>query len=245
VLDLIRPDWPVPTQVRTLSTTRVGGISRGPWLSFNLGRHCGDDVEHVAENHRRLADHLPSAPRWLAQHHGTRLIHLDDWRPEIEADAAWTDRPGQIAAILTADCLPILLSHCQDSLVAAVHAGWRGLASGIIEQTVSQLPSARSELMAWIGPGISGRCYEVGEEVREAFVDQDPALAGAFDGSRAGHYWTDLKMIARHLLAASGVNQVHDAGLCTASEKDRFFSFRRDGGRTGRQASLIWIEATS
>jgi polyphenol oxidase len=241
-MDWIEPDWRVANRVRALATTRSGGVSRGPWASFNLGAHCGDDVEAVAENHRRLADHLPSSPRWLKQVHGTGLVHLDDWQPGIEADAAWTDRPGQVAAILTADCLPVLLAHRSDPLVAAVHAGWRGLAAGILEQTVDSLPSAPDELVAWIGPAIAQPAYEVGEAVRAAFIERDPALAVCFEVNPSGAWQADLKGIARRLLQAAGLVDVIDAGLCTAADPTRFYSYRRDDGRTGRQASLIWIE---
>jgi polyphenol oxidase len=237
----IELDWQVAEPVCAFSTTRLGGVSRGPWASFNLGQACGDDVEAVAENHRRLADHLPASPRWLKQVHGTSLIHLDDWEPGIEADAAWTDRPDQVAAILTADCLPVLLAHRSDPLVAAVHAGWRGLAAGILEQTVAALPAAPDELVAWIGPSISQPAYEVGEPVRDAFKARDASLVDCFEPTRRGHSLADLKAIAGRLLGQAGLVDIRNAGLCTASDPQRFFSHRRDHGRTGRQASLIWI----
>ncbi len=252
-MELIEPGWRVSENVRALSTTRVGGVSRGPWASFNLGLNCGDNSGDADENHRRLADHLPAAPRWLRQVHGTHLIHLDDWQPDVAADAAWTDRPGQVAAILTADCLPILLARAAGKpgapLVAAIHAGWRGLAAGIVEQTVASLPTPGADLVAWIGPGISQHCYEVGDDVRSAFVSMDPELARAFRGNAQGRYQADLKSIARHRLASAGVGMIHDVGLCTATESDRFYSYRRasqnDAGLTGRQATLVWIEEYS
>lgn len=250
---MIKPDWSVAENVRALSTTRAGGVSRGPWASFNLGWNCGDDRQDVAENHRRLADHLPAAPRWLRQVHGARLIHLDDWQPDVAADAAWTDRPGQVAAILTADCLPILLARAAGKpgspLVAAIHAGWRGLAAGIIEKTVANLPAPGPDLVAWIGPGISQRCYEVGDEVRSAFIAIDPGLERAFRVNEQGRYQADLKVIACHRLAAAGLDMIRDVGFCTATESDRFYSYRRasqrDAGFAGRQATLIWIEENS
>ncbi len=240
---LSRPEWSLPPRVRAAYTTRQGGISRGSWASLNLGLHCGDDSEAVAENLRRLSDELPASPRWLRQVHGTGLIHLDDWQSGIEADAAWTDRPGQVCAILTADCLPILLAHTDGVLVAAVHAGWRGLAAGVIEQTIAQLPVDPTHLSAWIGPGISQSAYEVSDAVRADFVDGNPALKSAFESSRPGHFLADLKAIARQRLTAAGLSRIVDAKLCTAAEPDRFFSYRRDQGRTGRQAGLIWLES--
>lgn len=240
-MNRIEPDWAVAEGLCAFSTTRSGGASRGPWESFNLGLSCGDDAEAVAENHRRLAAELPASPRWLKQVHGTDLIHLDDWRPGIAADAAWTDRPDQVAAILTADCLPVLLAHRSDPLVAAIHAGWRGLAAGILGQSVAALPTLPDELVAWIGPGISQAAYEVGEPVRDAFMARDRALARFFQPGRAGHFQADLKAIAARLLIEAGVRDVQDAGLCTAADPARFYSYRRDQGRTGRQASLIWI----
>lgn len=240
-MDRIEPDWTVDERVCAFSTTRSGGVSRGHWASFNLGLACGDDPEAVAENHRRLAAQLPASPRWLRQVHGTDLIHLDDWRPGVTADAAWTDRPDQVAAILSADCLPILLAHRSELLVAAIHAGWRGLAAGIVEQSVAALPTVPDELVAWIGPGIDPAAYEVGESVRDAFIARDRALADCFLPGRPGHFQADLKTIAARQLEAAGVLSSHNAGLCTAADPDRFFSYRRDQGHTGRQASLIWI----
>ncbi len=243
VIPLIRPDWPAPAGIQACATTRSGGVSRGAWAELNLGRHCGDDGEATAENQRRLAACLPAAPRWLKQVHGTRLIHLDDWRPDIEADAAWTDRPGQVAAILTADCLPILLADRRGSLVAALHAGWRGLAAGLIAQVIRALPVPSRDLLAWIGPGISAAHYEVDERLRAAFVDSDRALSGCFLANARGRWQADLKAIAAHQLGQAGLVSISDCGLCTAALPDRFYSWRRDGGYTGRQASLIWIAA--
>ncbi len=240
---LRHPQWSLPSAVGAAYTTREGGVSQGTWTSLNLGRHCGDDSEAVAENLRRLSDLLPASPRWLHQVHGTRLIHLDDWHPDIAADAAWTDRPGQVCAILTADCLPILIAHDDGLLVASVHAGWRGLAAGIIKQTIEQLPVDPRHLSAWIGPGISQAAYEVSDAVKASLIELDSALKFAFQASRPGHWLADLKAIARHQMALAGLSRVVDAKLCTAAEPDRFFSYRRDCGRTGRQASLIWLGA--
>jgi YfiH family protein len=238
-METVEPDWPVTAVVRAISTTRRGGASEGDWASFNLGVNGGDRPEAVAANRDRLNALLPAEPRWLEQVHGTDAIHLDDWSPGLRADAAWTDRPGQVVIIQTADCLPILLADPNGALVAGVHGGWRSLAGGIIDRTLSVLPVEASGLCAWIGPAICGDCYQVGGEVREAFLALDPTLDAAFvpDGNR---WRADLKCASRHLLERRGVS-VADCGQCTYEQPERFFSFRRDG-RTGRMATLIWLE---
>ena len=237
----IRPVWNVPDKVGALATTRHGGISRGAFESFNLGFSTGDDARAVNVNRQRLEHVLPGRACWLNQVHGTDMIHLDDWRPGVRADAAWTDRPGQGAAILTADCLPILLAADDGRLVGAVHAGWRGLAAGIIGQVVGALPIAPDRLCAWIGPGISQSHYEVDEPVRLAFVQQSAHHEVAFSANARGRFQADLKRIANTELRSAGVARVIDSGHCTAGDPGRFYSFRRDQGRTGRQATLIWL----
>jgi hypothetical protein len=235
----IEPDWAVSPRVAALTTTRHGGCSQGPWARFNLSVGAGDDPEAVEANRQILSAALPAEPCWLAQVHGSRVVHLDDWHPGIEADAAWTDASSQVVAILTADCLPILLADRDASVVAAVHGGWRSLAAGIVSNALAALPVAAEDLHAWIGPGICGRCYQVGDEVREAFIALDRSLGEAFaaDGAR---WRADLKKIATRLLADAGVT-VSDASRCTFEEAGAFYSFRRDG-RTGRMASLIWLQ---
>lgn len=210
-MTIVDPNWQIGERIGAFTSTRDGGV----------------DAE------------LPTEPRRLKQVHGSRVIHLADWRPDIEADAAWTDRPGEVVAIRTADCLPILLSDRDAKVVAGVHAGWRSLAGGIIGNTLAALPLAGQDLFAWIGPGICGRCYQVGDDVRSAFVDLDPLLAAAFrsDGDR---WRADLKWIAAHQLRAAGV-EVLDSRRCTFEEVDTFYSFRREG-KTGRMESVIWIE---
>lgn len=237
---MIQPDWPGPGAVRVLATTRIGGVSQGPWASFNLGLHCGDDERAVAENRRRLSSQLPAPPRWLRQVHGTALVGPEDWQPGIEADAAWTDRPGQVLAILTADCLPVLLASTDGTIVAAVHAGWRGLAAGILKKTVTGLPIAAADLRAWIGAGIGQTAYEVDDLVKSALTAAAPDAQACFERNRPGHWLADLKRLAVNALHQAGVPEITDAGLCTASEPDRFYSYRRDHGHTGRQATLIW-----
>lgn len=237
-MKVIEPDWPVEGRVGAFTSTREGGVSTGPWASLNLGINSGDDAEAIAANRDRLIGELPAQPCWLRQVHGSRVIHLDDWQPDIEADAAWTDRAGEVVVIQTADCLPILIAARDGSLVAGVHGGWRSLAAGILGKTLAGLPVTGSELCAWIGPGICARCYQVGGEVRSAFVELDPVLAAAFraDGER---WRADLKWIAAWQLRAAGV-EVFDCRRCTYEEVDTFYSYRREG-QTGRLASVIWV----
>lgn len=238
-MERVSPDWPVADRVRAFTTTRSGGVSEGPWATFNLGSGSGDVPADVEENRRRLRAELPAESHWLKQVHGTDIVHLDDWRAGHAADAAWTDRPRQVAVILTADCLPVLLADEAGSVVAAVHAGWRGLAGGILESVVGTLPVAASSLHAWIGPSICQSCYQVGDDVRDAMLAGNADAAGAFrpDGDR---WRADLKSLAAARLARYRVH-VHDAGRCTHCEPDAFFSYRRDG-TTGRIGSLIWLE---
>lgn len=216
---MIEPGWPADERVGAFVTTRDGEARLEPQAAPDPGE-------------------LPAAPRWLRQVHGSRMIHLADWRPEIEADAAWTDRAGEVVAIQTADCLPVLLADRSASVVAGIHAGWRPLAAGIIAKTLAALPVDGRDLRAWIGPGICGRCYQVGGEVREAFTSTDPALEAAFEPD--GDRWrADLKWIAAHQLRAAGV-EVYDCERCTFEEPDAFYSFRREG-TTGRMVSVIWL----
>lgn len=237
----IRPVWDVPGRVGALATTRHGGISQGAFESCNLGFSSGDDPQAVNVNRQRLEHGLPARVCWLNQIHGTDIVHLDDWRPGVRADAAWTDRPGQAAAILTADCLPILLAGNDGGLVAAMHAGWRGLAAGIIAQVLAALPAPPERLRAWIGPGISQARYEVDEAVRSAFISRSAHYQSAFSANARGRFQADLKWIASTELRSAGVTRVVDSGLCTAGDPGRFYSHRRDQGLTGRQATLVWL----
>ncbi|MEM7054626.1 MAG: peptidoglycan editing factor PgeF [Pseudomonadota bacterium] len=223
--------------VRAFSTTRAGGISQPPFDTLNLSAACGDEPDHVAQNRLLLRALLPSEPLWLRQVHGNAVIHLDDWQPEITADAAWTDRPGQVAVVLTADCLPILLAAEDTFCVAAIHAGWRGLAAGVIENTITAMTTVAKNLRAWIGPSIRQAAYEVGNEVVAAFADYPTA----FVENANGRWQADLQSIAQRKLTEAGVNQVDDCGLCTHQRHERLYSHRRNA-RTGRQASLIWFK---
>jgi YfiH family protein len=240
--ELIIPDWPVPEWVRAFTTTRRGGVSLPPYDSLNLGDHVGDDPIAVAENRRRLIEGagLPAEPHWLNQVHGTCAVEAAILGAGCEADASHTSVPGVVCAVLTADCLPVLLCDARGRQVAAVHAGWRGLLNGVIEQTLTAM-GPPGELLAWLGPAIGDQAFEVGEEVREAFVADNPDAAEAFAPSPAGRWLADIYVLARLRLHRAGVSSVYGGEHCTVSESECFYSYRREG-RTGRMASLIWIE---
>lgn len=241
MIGLVRPDW--PATAGALVTTREGGASRGAYASLNLGLRSGDDEAAVRENRRRLEALLPSAPVWLRQVHGTRVADADAARAdgaEPEADAAVARRPGTVCAVLAADCMPVLLADEAASVVGIAHAGWRGLCAGVLEATLQAMRAEPARVMAWLGPAIGPQVYEVGDEVRAAFIAFDPAADTAFHAVRRGHWLLDLYTVARQRLAAHGVTRVYGGGLCTSSDPARFFSYRRDGA-TGRMAALIWL----
>lgn len=236
----IVPDWPAPPRVRAFSTTRAGGVSEGEFASLNLGLASGDAPERVAANRARVRAALPGDPVYLAQVHGTRVADLDavGGAPRIEADAAVTR--GRVAVVLTADCLPVLFTDRAGTRVAAAHAGWRGLAGGVLEATVAAMQVPPAELLAWLGPAIGPAAFEVGPEVREAFIDGRPEAAGAFRAHRPGKYLADLYALARQRLAAAGVGHVSGGGSCTLREAERFFSYRRCKA-SGRMGTFAWI----
>ncbi|MDR3385462.1 MAG: peptidoglycan editing factor PgeF [Rudaea sp.] len=239
------PVWPAPASVHALTTTRLlPGNSQAPFDAFNLGLRSGEDAGIVLANRALLgrACALPAPPRWLRQVHGNRSLRLtaEALDAELEADAAFTAQPGVVLAILTADCLPILVCADDGTEIAAVHAGWRGLANGVVESCLGRLRSAPEKLLAWLGPAIAAVSYEVGDEVREIFVNQAPSARLAFSVTRAGHWHCDLYTLARQRLAALGVTRIHGGGFDTFTDA-RFYSYRRDGVRSGRFASLIWI----
>jgi YfiH family protein len=222
----IEPDWPAPPGVRALITTRIGGVSRGPYAGLNLGDHVGDDPTAVARNRARLVAHLPGSPLWLRQVHGTAVADASHERAGCEADASFTREPGQVLAALTADCLPVLLADETGSAVAIAHAGWRGLAAGVIERVIAALGTEPWHLVAYLGPAIGPRAFEVGGDVRDAFLTDDS---------------DDLYALARQRLQRIGTTRVYGGAFCTASDPARFFSHRRDRV-TGRMASLLWFE---
>ena len=241
-LEFIIPDWPAPARVHALTTTRTGGVSLPPYESLNLGEHVGDVPAAVAANRERLRETLGLAvePGWLRQVHGTCSVDAADSAADCEADAAFTRQSGVICTVLTADCLPVLLCDRKAEVVAAVHAGWRGLLNGVIEQTILKM-AATGELMAWLGPAIGPQAFEVGDEVRGAFLSEDAASEDAFIPSPAGRWLADIYALARLRLLRSGVTRISGGEHCTYSEPERFYSYRRDG-QTGRVASLIWLE---
>ncbi len=235
------PDWPAPARIGCAVTLRSGGVSTGPYASWNLATHVGDDPEHVAENRRRLRQYLalPAEPAWLNQVHGDHIVEIAPGRRGTPtADASFSRRPGVVCAVLTADCLPVLLTDGRT--VAAVHAGWRGLAAGILDRALTQIPWHRLPL-AWLGPAIGPDAFEVGDEVRTAFLTRDPTLARAFRPHR-GRWLADLYHIARRILQTGGVAEIFGGDFCTYTDSARFFSHRRDGV-CGRQATLIWRRA--
>jgi YfiH family protein len=238
----IVPDWPAPAHVRALTTTRKGGVSEGPYASMNPADHVWDAPAAVAQNRQRLQQllELPGEPLWLQQVHGTMVVDAAKSSPSPVADASYAQRPGVVCAVLTADCLPVLLCDRRGKCIAAVHAGWRGLAAGIIEQTIAAMSVQADELLAWLGPAISPAAYPVGDEVRAAFVAHQPGAEVAFQPGPA-RWQADLYELARQRLAACGVAAVYGGEHCTSLEREAFFSYRRDG-MTGRMASLIWLE---
>ena len=238
----IVPDWPVPVTVRAVTTTRHGGVSGGTWQSMNPADHVGDDPAAVAANRARLADllDLPGPTVWLQQVHGTDIVDAATAATGTQADGSWTRHNNVVCAVLTADCLPVLLSDRHGRCVGAVHAGWRGLAAGVIEAAVEALRPDSRELLAWLGPAIGPQAFVVGEEVRTAFVAHDPQAEAAFMAGPGGKLRADLYALARQRLASVGVVDVYGGQFCTFNEADRFFSYRRDGV-TGRMATLIWL----
>ena len=243
--DWIVPDWPAPRGVRALVTTRNGGVSRSPYASLNLGDHVGDDPAAVATNRSRLSDILAAeaSPVLLEQVHGTRVVdaaeHLASRTPP-QADAAFSRQSGVCCAVMTADCLPVLFCDDSGSVVAAAHAGWRGLLAGVLEQTIAAMAVPPATLLAYLGPAIGPQAFEVGDEVRDAFAAADGASVAAFAPLSAGKWLADIYRLARLRLAAQGVDRVFGGALCTVSDAQRFFSYRRDG-RTGRMASMVWL----
>ncbi|WP_347928854.1 peptidoglycan editing factor PgeF [Pseudomonas helvetica] len=238
--DWLIPDWPAPAGVKACVTTRAGGVSLAPFDSLNLGDHVDDNPEAVAENRRRLTDHFSIQPAWLQQVHGVTVAYADP-TAVATADASWTATPGIACTAMTADCLPALFCDRAGTRVAAAHAGWRGLAAGVLEATVESLAVDPAEVLVWLGPAIGPKAFEVGPEVREAFVRQLAETDQAFVPSHnAGKFMADIYTLARLRLAACGVTAVYGGGFCTVTDP-RFFSYRRSP-RTGRFASLVWLE---
>ena len=243
-VQILTPEWPAPANVRAAFTLRHYGVSKAPYDSLNVGAHVGDEPAAIAENRRRLRAQLqlPQEPAWIDQVHGTEVLDLDSAAPPAAADAAFTRRAGRVCAVQVADCLPVLITARDGSVVAAAHAGWRGLAAGVLEATVRRLAVEPGQAMVWLGPAIGQAHFEVGDEVRQVFLARDAAAAAAFAANARGRWQCDLARLARGRLAALGVSAVFGGGWCTHADASRFFSFRRDG-RCGRMAALIWRQA--
>lgn len=241
-LEFLVPGWSVPARVRAAMTTRAGGVSERPYAGFNLATHVGDDPAAVTENRRRLRDTLglPAEPAWLDQVHGTGVAVLPAVE-KVDADAAVAFARGQVCAVLVADCLPVFLAGRSGDRVGIAHAGWRGLAAGVVEATLAALACDPRDIVAWLGPSIGPRAFEVGDEVRYAFLEKDDGAAAEFRPGRPGRWLADLAGLARRRLAAAGVAAVSGGDLCTHADASRFYSFRRDGV-TGRMAALAWLD---
>ncbi len=241
---VIAADWPAPASVRAVCTTRRGGMSHRPFDSLNIAEHVDDEPRLVRENRRLLRNELqlPAEPVWLDQRHGRQVVHVDDEVDQPVGDASVARSPGRVCAVMTADCLPVLLCDTAGTRVAAVHAGWRGLVAGVIEAAVVALDPRGRGLMAWLGPAIGPEAYEIDEPVYRRLVATDPGAGDALRPVRAGHWYADLYALARRRLGTMGVDAVYGGNFCTFSDSARFFSYRRDG-RCGRMASLIWLES--
>lgn len=238
--ELLFPDWPAPANVRAAQTTRSGGVSPAPWNALNLGDHVGDEALRVAANRAELRQSLPAEPVWLQQVHGTRVLDAAMAAERPEADAAWARQAGVVCAVMTADCLPVLFCDKAGTVVAAAHAGWRGLQAGVLEATLAAMATPAAEILAWLGPAIGPQAFEVGDEVRAAFCSVDPAAAEAFREHGNGKWLANIYQLAGQRLRAAGVRSISGGGYCTLSDSARFFSYRRDGV-TGRMATLVWL----
>ena len=237
--DWIIPDWPAPANVKAFITTRAGGESAGPYASLNLGLRTDDDPRAAAANRDRLCAALPQPPKWLRQVHGASVVEADELTAVPEADASVARHPHTVCAVLVADCIPVLLADRAGTTVAIAHAGWRGLAGGVIENTARRMAVDPRGLIAYLGPGIGPGAFEVGADVRDAFLARDADAAAAFTPRAAGKWLADLFLLARQCLRRAGIGEVHGGTLCTYSDARRFFSYRRER-TTGRMAALIW-----
>ncbi|MCW8923596.1 MAG: peptidoglycan editing factor PgeF [Gammaproteobacteria bacterium] len=243
----IQADWPAPENVRALTSTRKGGFSKGSYAGLNLAQHVEDEAPVVARNRDFLLEHfgLPAAPVWLQQTHSNTVIIANDYTMADmppEADAAWTSDSGIICAVLTADCLPVFFTSQQGDRVAVAHAGWRGVHNGVISHCFAATGIAPEDCLVWLGPAIGAEVFEVGAEVYDAFAKKNPENTVAFEQKDAQHWLCDIYQLARIELQQLGIQSIYGGGLCTYSDENSFYSFRRDGARTGRMASLIWIE---
>jgi YfiH family protein len=237
----LTPDWPAPANIHAATTLRTGGVSGGAYAGLNPAMHVGDDAELVKQNRQIIKEllALPGDPVWLEQIHSNRAVPAVASEPLQQADASYTAESGVVCAVLTADCLPLLVCSADGSEVAAIHAGWRGLLAGVIGNTVSAIRN--SDLFVWLGPAIGPDCFEVGAEVRNAFLEKSAAFMTAFKQQDKGKWLADIYQLARIDLAMLGIDKVYGGGFCTVTEQERFYSYRRDK-QTGRMATLIWRE---
>jgi purine-nucleoside/S-methyl-5'-thioadenosine phosphorylase / adenosine deaminase len=238
--DWIIPDWPAPARVKSLITTRRGGVSAGVYAGLNLGLRTGDDEAAVRANLEQVRACLPQEPKWLRQVHGSRVVAIDGLTEIPEADGSVARQAGTVCVVVIADCMPVLLCDQAGGVVGIAHAGWRGLSSGVIENTVSEMGVAPARLLAYLGPAIGPGAFEVGADVRDAFLAADSGADQAFMPCRDYKWLADLFQLARRRLARCGVRQVYGGGLCTYSDPAHFYSYRRDK-TTGRMAALIWL----
>jgi len=259
---IIVPDWPAPDHIKAMSTTRIGGFSSSPYDSLNLALHTHDDGSIVIKNREHLQEsfHLPSRPVWLNQIHSKKVISLEksklqtgqqeqgrseDVTSDFSADASFTTQQGVVCAILTADCLPVLITDITGSVVAVAHAGWKGLVEGVISETIQALDADVENLLIWLGPAIGPDAFEVKSDVYDLFIQKNSGYASAFQAVRDGHWLCDVYRLAKIELAQLGVERIYGGGYCTFSDAERFYSFRRDGVNTGRNAHLIWIDSST
>jgi len=240
--NFIFPTWPAPANVRSIQTTRNGGVSKAPFDSLNLAMHVHDDGADVQANRYLLQQHIPNPPIWLNQIHGTHVIDAAQTINVPDADAAFSRKAGVVCCVMTADCLPVLFCDNHGSVVASAHAGWRGLSAGVLESTVTSMQVAPHQLMAWLGPAIGSSAFEVGDDVRQTFLQQDADYSAAFVSNGGRKWLADLYLLARLRLAKLGITQVYGGGFCTYQDSTRFFSYRRDA-ICGRMATLIWLQA--
>jgi polyphenol oxidase len=242
----LKPNWPAPANIRAYTTLRHGGYSQGPYTSFNLADHVGDNPQAVRQNREKMKSdlQLPKEPVWLTQTHSTKVLCLDgsDVKQKQEADASYTSKPREICAVLTADCVPILIAAKDGSLVAAIHAGWKGLAAGIIEATLEKIATDGTKLLAWLGPAIGPINFLVKNDVRQAFLEKEAAAELAFHKINNEQWRADAYLLAKQRLARYNVTEVYGGEFCTYRDEEKFFSYRRDQEITGRMATLIWIK---
>lgn len=240
---MIKPNWPIPSHVHAFTTTRQGGVSLPPFNAFNLATHVSDEINAVKQNRAQLREQLPSEPAWLNQTHSTIAANLDSWQPDdgvIDADASFTTQSNRVCVAMTADCLPLLVCNQDGTEIAAIHAGWRGLLAGIIENTITQLQSPARTLSVWLGPAIGPKAFEVDNQIRLDFLACYPQNSSAFKQVE-DYYLADIYALARHCLSLLGIRHIFGGEYCTVSDEKNFFSYRRDK-QTGRMASVIWLE---